>query len=261
MKKKTVLLLATAIVLTMLGGCGMVDAVTGAVSDKLESVRGGDDDATDKDEAKESEAKPKNEQDSADTLALLGDLMGENLGSVAGTGSSQESTEGTSADAEIDVDSPENQVVVTQADEWLGFYYGTLQVVGFGEEYENVETEFEAYALVRDPDDDYPYLEIYSDDFDIWTNVDFSYDGQALASMYVDLSDDTLEPVVYEFGDAYVVDVSLTDEEAQAFKTVSDGKTPARIRAEYSYIDPELEQDGQDCGLLMLFDLTKEPIY
>ncbi len=260
MKKKTVLLLATAIALTMLGGCGMVDAVTGAVSDKLESVRGGDDDATDKDKDKESEAKPKNEQDSADTLALLGDLMGENLGSVAGTGSSQESTEGTSADAEIDVDSPENQVVVTQADEWLGIYYGTLQVVGFGEEYENVKTEFEVYAIVREPEDDHPFLEIYSDDFDIWTNVDFSYNGQALASMYVDLSDDTLLPVVYEFGDAYVVDVSLTDKEAQAFKTVSDGKTPARIRAEYNYIDPELAQDNKDGGMLMLFDLTKEPI-
>lgn len=239
----------------------MIDSVTGAVSDKLESVRGGDDDATDKDEDKEKESgtASKTEQDSADTLELLGDLMGENLGSVAGTGSLQEDADESSADA--NADSPENQVIVTQADEWQGFYYGTLQVVGFGEEYENVETEFEAYALVRDPDDDYPYLEIYSDDFDIWTNVDFSYDGQALASMYVDLSDDTLEPVVYEFGDAYVVDVSLTDKEVQAFRTVSDGKTPARIRAEYSYIDPELVQDGQDCGLLMLFDLTKEPIY
>ncbi len=261
MRKKIAMLLAVTAAITMLGGCGMIDSVTGAVRDKLESVRGGDEDAADKDEDKEKESgtASKTEQDSADTLELLGDLMGENLGSVAGTGSSQDDAEESSADA--NADSPENQVIVTQADEWQGFYYGTLQVVGFGDDYESVETEFEVYAIVRAPDDDHPFLEIYSDEFDIWDNVDFSYDGQPLASMYVELSDDTMLPVVYEFGDAYVVDVSLTEEEAQAFKTVSDGKTPARIRAEYSYIDPELVQNGQDCGLLMLFDLTKEPIY
>lgn len=257
MRKKIALLLAATTMIAMLGGCGMVDAVTGAVSDKLESVRGGDDDASDKD--KESETQTKAEQDSPESIALLGDLMGENLGSVAGTGSSQDNTDEASADA--DVDSPENQIVVTQADEWQGFYYGTIQVIGFGDSYEGVKAEFEAYALVKAPDDDHPFLEIYSDDFDIWNNVDFSYDGQALVSMYVELSDDTMLPVVLKSGDAYVVDVSLTDKEVQAFKTVSDGKTPARIRTEYNYIDPELTKSDKNGGLLLLFDLTKETIY
>ncbi|MBR6391413.1 MAG: hypothetical protein IKS16_08745, partial [Lachnospiraceae bacterium] len=171
-------------------------------------------------------------------------------------------TDGTDdTDASQDADAPENRVVVTQADEWQGFYYGTIHVIGFGDDYEGMEADFEGYAIVREPEDDHPFMEIYSDDFDIWSNVDFSYEGQALASMYVELSDDTLLPVVYEFGDAYIIDATLTEKEVQAFKATSDGKTPAGIRAEYNYYDPELAQDNKSGGMLILFDLTKEPVY
>lgn len=244
----------------LLGGCGMVDSITGAVSDKLGSGKG--DEVSQIDEDKEAETESKAEQDSADSLALLGDLMGDKLGSPADAASSASDTEEQEdSSADGDVNAPENQVVVTKAEEWQGFYYGTIHVSGFGDDYEGMDADFEAYALIKDPEDDYPFMEIYSDDFDIWTNVDFSYDGQALVSMYVDMSDDTLLPVVYKFGDAYIVDVSLTDKEAQAFKTVTDGSNPARIKAEYTYYDPELAQDNKTGGMLMLFDLTKETIY
>ena len=244
--------------ITLLGGCGMIDTVKDTVSEKIGSARG-DGDVSDED--KETGTKPKAEQDSPDSLALLGDLMGENLGNAAEGKPDGQTAETDDTEARGDVNAPENQVVVTQADEWQGFYYGTIQVIGFGDSYEGVKAEFEAYALVKAPDDDHPFLEIYSDDFDIWNNVDFSYDGQALVSMYVELSDDTMLPVVLKSGDAYVVDVSLTDKEVQAFKTVSDGKTPARIRTEYNYIDPELTKSDKNGGLLLLFDLTKETIY
>lgn len=261
MRKRITIIAAGMAAVMMLGGCGMVDKVTGAVGDKLGLSKG--DETTQIDEDKEAETESKAEQDSADSLALLGDLMGDKLGSPMDAASSASSdTEDTDDSSEGgDVNAPENQVVVTKAEEWQGFYYGTIHVSGFGDDYDGMDADFEAYALVKEPEDDYPFMEIYSDDFDIWTNVDFSYDGQALVSMYVDLSDDTLLPVVYKFGDAYVVDVSLTDKEVQAFKATSDGKTPARIRAEYSYYDPELAQDNKTGGMLMLFDLTKETIY
>lgn len=259
MRKRITVMIACLAAVTMLGGCGMIDSVTGAISEKLGSARGGDEDAADKE--MESEKESKAEQDSADTLDLLGDLMGDKLGSAAEGKPDGQTAEADDTEVQGDVNAPENQVVVTQADEWQGFYYGTIHVIGFGDDYEGMEEDYEGYAIVREPEDDFPFMEIYSDDFDIWTNIDFSYEGQALASMYVDLSDDTLLPVVYKFGDAYVIDNSLTDMEVQAFKSVSDGQTPARIRAEYSYYDPELAQEHKTGGLLLLFDLTKEHIY
>ena len=256
MRKRLSVLIAGLAAITLLGGCGMIDSVRDTVSEKIGSMRG-DGDVSDED--KETGTKPKAEQDSPDSLALLGDLMGENLGNAA-EGKPDGQTDGTDdTDASQDVDAPENQVVVTQADEWVGFYYGTIHVIGFGDDYEGMEADFEGYAIVRKPEDDHPFMEIYSDDFDIWSNVDFGY--KALASMYVELSDDTLLPVVYEFGDAYIIDATLTDKEVQAFRTTSDGKTPARIRAEYNYYDPELAQDNKSGGMLILFDLTKETIY
>lgn len=260
MKKRIAILIAGLTAITMLGGCGMVDSITGAVADKLESVKGGKDEPV-IDEDKESGTESKAEQDSADSLALLGDLMGEKYGSASDAASSTQSDTQDDSSVYGDVNAPENQIVVTKAEEWQGFYYGTIKAVGFGDDYNGVNAEFEAYALVKAPEDDFPFMEIYSDEFDIWTNVDFSYDGQALVSMYVDLSDDTLLPVVYKFGDAYVVDVSLTDMEVQAFKTTSDGKTPARIVAKYSYYDPELAKEDKTGGLDLVFDLTKETIY
>lgn len=260
MRKRITIMAAGLAAAMLLSGCGMIDSVTGAVSDKLGLNKG--DETLQIDEDKEAETESKAEQDSADSLALLGDLMGDKLGSPADAASSASDTEEQDDSSDYgDVNAPENQIVVTKAEEWQGFYYGTIHVSGFGDDYEGMDADFEAYALIKDPEDDYPFMEIYSDDFDIWTNVDFSYDGQALVSMYVDMSDDTLLPVVYKFGDAYIVDVSLTDKEAQAFKTVTDGKNPARIKAEYTYYDPELAQDNKTGGMLMLFDLTKETIY
>ena len=78
--------------------------------------------------------------------------------------------------------------------------------------------------------------------------------------MYVEPTDTELIPVVYKFGDAYVIDVDMTDAEAQAFKATSDSVNPARIVASYNYQDPEAASEGRSTGLLMLFDLTKERI-
>ncbi len=258
MRKRLSVMIAGLAAITMLGGCGMIDTVKDTIAEKTGSMHG-DKDVSDED--KETGTKPKAEQDSPDSLALLGDLMGENLGSAAEGKPDGQAPETDDTAVQGDADAAENQIVVTQADEWQGFYYGTIHVIGFGDDYEGMEADFEGYAIVRKPEDDHPFMEIYSDDFDIWSNVDFSYNGQALASMYVELSDDTLLPVVYESGDAYIIDATLTDKEVQAFRTTSDGKTPARIRAEYNYYDPELAQDNKSGGMLILFDLTKETIY
>ncbi len=172
MRKRLSVLIAGLAAITLLGGCGMIDSVRDTVSEKIGSMRG-DGDVSDED--KETGTKPKAEQDSPDSLALLGDLMGENLGNAA-EGKPDGQTDGTDdTDASQDVDAPENQVVVTQADEWVGFYYGTIHVIGFGDDYEGMEADFEGYAIVRKPEDDHPFMEIYSDDFDIWSNVDFGY--------------------------------------------------------------------------------------
>ena len=259
MRKKISILAAGMAAVMMLGGCGF-GGIGDMIGEKLEDIKGGDTEEAPEKEG--SQGSTKTEQDGAETLALLGDLMGENMGNANEGKPSAPSLPSSAKDdddeSDGDKDAPENQVVVTEADEWQGIYYGTVKVIGFGNDYSGIEEEYEGYAIVKIPSDDFPFMEIYSDDFDIWDNIDFSYDGQALVSMYVNLTDDMMQPVVYKFGDAYVIDVSLTDADAQVFTAKSDGKSPARIVAQYNYEDPE---DGADGGMLMLFDLTKESLY
>ena len=257
MKKRTALIAIVMASVMMLGGCASVKDM---VTDKLEEIAGqpsgGESETgTDKDDIDPEVEAPKS--DGAESLALLGDLMGEKYGDadVTPVASDQSDDE---EEYEEDVNAPENQTVVTEAAMWQGYYEGTVTCTGFGDEYEGIDSEFVAYAIVRDPEDDFPFMEIYSDDFDIWDNVSFAYEDQALVSMYVDLTDDEMIPVVYKFGDAYVVDVSLTDSEAQVFKNSTDGRRDAKIEATYEYYDPELDSEG---GMILEFDLTKMPIY
>ena len=259
MKKRTALIAIGMAGVMMLGGCASVKDM---VVDKLEEVAGqsgGSETGADKDDIDPSEEAPK--ADGAESLQLLGDLMGEKYGDADVTPVISDTTDDYDYDddeEEYDVNAPENQTVVTEAAEWQGYYEGVVTCTGFGEEYDGIEAEYIAYAIVRDPEDDFPFMEIYSDDFDIWDNVSFAYEDQALVSMYVDLTDDEMLPVVYKFGDAYVVDVSLTDSEAQVFKCSSDGRHDAKIEATYDYYDPELDSEG---GMVLEFDLRKMTIY
>ena len=258
MKKRIALIAIGMAGVMMLGGCSSVKSM---VTDKLEEIAGGSsgsETGTDKDDINPQAEAPKS--DGAESLALLGDLMGEKYGDADVSTGSDTSSDDDYDDGYGDADSsaPENQTVVTEAAMWQGYYEGTVTCTGFGDEYDGIESEYTAYAIVRDPEDDFPFLEIYSDDFDIWDNVSFAYEDQALVSMYVDLTDDELLPVVYKFGDAYVIDVSLTDSEAQVFKSSSDGRHDAKIEAQYDYYDPELDSEG---GMVLEFDLTKMPIY
>ena len=262
MKKRFALIAIGMSAVLMLGGCGSIKDV---VTDKLEEMAGkpSDDGAgeisVEKDDIDPSVESPKS--DEADSLQLLGDLMGEKYGNADvsfDTDTDTETDTGADNSSSEDRTAPENQTIVKKAEEWQGYYEGTVNVIGYGEGYEGFEAEYVAYGIVRDPDDDYPYMEIYSDDFDVWDNVSFSYEDQALVSMYVMLSDSDLTPVVYKFGDAYVIDESLTDSDVQAFAATSDGRHTAKIEAEYQYTDPELDSEG---GLTLQFDLTKYPVY
>ncbi|MBO4899357.1 MAG: hypothetical protein J5509_03640 [Lachnospiraceae bacterium] len=256
MKKRIALIALGMAGVMMLGGCASVKDM---VTDKLEEIAGQSDTSetgTDKDDINPEVEAPKS--DGAESLALLGDLMGEKYGDADVTPEVSDTTDSDDEEYEGDVNAPENQTVVTEAAMWQGYYEGVVTCTGFGEEYDGINAEYIAYAIVRDPEDDFPFLEIYSDDFDIWDNVSFAYEDQALVSMYVDLTDDEMLPVVYKFGDAYVVDVSLTDSEAQVFKCTSDGRHDAKIEATYDYYDPELDSEG---GMVLEFDLRKMTIY
>ncbi len=245
MKKKIAIVLAGVITASSLGGCGLVDKIPFlSKEDSSETASSQSDNAG---------------PSGPESLELLDGLMGETM-----PDSEDEGTDETQAPAmTFEEDSPENQTVVTKAEDWAGYYGGTVRVIGFGEDYNGIERTYGAYAFVAFPKDDHPFLDIYSDDFDVWTNFSFNAsdsEGQALASMYVEPTDTELIPVVYKFGDAYVIDVNMTDAEAQAFKAKSDGTNPARIVASYNYEDPEAQEEGRSTGLLLLFDLTKERI-
>ena len=260
MKKRLALIAIGMAGVMMLGGCASVKDM---VTDKLEQIAGQSSDTSatgnDKDDINPQAEAPKS--DGAESLALLGDLMGEKYGDADVSSSTDTSSSDDDYDdgyGEADSSAPENQTIVTEAAMWQGYYEGTVFCTGFGDSYDGVEARYNAYAIVRDPEDDFPFLEIYSDDFDVWDNVSFAYEDQALVSMYVSLSDDEMLPVVYKFGDAYVIDVSLTDSEAQVFKSSSDGRHDAKIEAQYDYYDPEIDGEG---GMVLEFDLTKMPIY
>ncbi len=242
MKKKIAIALAGVMIASSLGGCGLVDKIPFLQNN----------------ESSES-VSSQNSSSGPEEIELLGDLMGETMPDSEDDGAGEAQAPAMT----FEESSPENQTVVTKADDWQGYYGGTVRIIGFGDDYTGIEQTYSAYAFVAFPADDHPFLDIYSNDFNVWTNYSFSAsdeNGQALASMYVEPTDTELIPVVYKFGDAYVIDVNMTDAEAQAFKATSDGVNPARIVASYNYQDPEAAEAGRSTGFLMLFDLTKERI-
>ena len=244
MKKKIAIALAGVMIASSLGGCGMID--------KIPFLQ--------KEDPSETSSQSNNGGSSGpEEIDLLGDLMGETMADSEDDGTGEAEAPAMT----FEDDSPENQTVVTKAEDWQGYYGGTVRIIGFGDDYNGIEKTYSAYGFVIFPSEDKPFLDIYSDDFNVWSNYSFNAsdeDGQALASMYVEPTDTELIPVVYKFGDAYVIDVDMTDAEAQAFKATSDGVNPARIVASYNYQDPEAASEGRSTGLLMLFDLTKERI-
>ncbi len=149
--------------------------------------------------------------------------------------------------------------VVTQASEWEGFYEGTMRAVGFGADYEGIDEEFDASAILVLPDGGDSYFEIYSDGFDIWTGADFGWyseEGIPLVSMYVEVSDDAVTPVVKGTDDAYVADMYLDAEGVKPFAMTSDGVHDANLTTEFTYVDPD--RDGT-MGMTFTFNVTKVP--
>ncbi|MCR5595194.1 MAG: hypothetical protein K6G12_05055 [Lachnospiraceae bacterium] len=265
MKKRYLPLIMALSAALMLSGCGM-DSISNIVGGKT-----GDDpgQSTSEDAGSSDSAGSAN---GAEKLELLGDLMGENLGNASGIDmSGNEASEAEIEAVEDEVgdlldsgssgaDAPENQVVVTKAEEWQGLYYGSVYVTGFGDIYEGFESQYDAYAVVIFPENDHPFLEVYSDGFDVWDNLSFTYEDGALMSMYVEVTDTTLTPVSYEDGDAYVADTVMSKEALAAFKATSDGITPAYLAGVYNYVDPEGAEEGLNTGLVMQFILEKTPV-
>ena len=117
MKKRAALIAIVMASVMMLGGCASVKDM---VTDKLEEIAGqpsgGESETgTDKDDIDPAVEAPKS--DGAESLALLGDLMGEKYGDADVTPVTSDPSD-DEEEYEEDVNASENQTVVTEAAMW-----------------------------------------------------------------------------------------------------------------------------------------------